>query len=380
MTKISNQYSLTNILTADLANSRLGINNVSPTVALDVTGAGKFSGVLTLGSTISNGTYTYTLPSATGTLALTSAISGTTNYIAKFTSSTAIGASQIFDNGTNVGIGTSTVPIKFTIATTNNRLELDEANSTTGYLEVLNTGRTASNYLSIYNRGLNVFTRSGGSGSSYVQTLTLADTGAATFSSSVGVGGAPTGTYGTLSVFGGLSIKNDNNAKLEIGRYSSGIQNSYIKIGSNSNSLRITNSTDVADVFIFNNNGSSIQNGINVQLTKTGGSSIVFTLTLGSIGAWTPGYATIRVSGTRSGLQEHYAAMYFLKLVYFQGSGVTSVNNVSGDTGSASIGVTTAFTSGNTIMTITITDVGTSTDYMIADIDASFQTGIGSIT
>ena len=49
MTKISNQYSLTNILTADLANSRLGINNVSPTVALDVTGAGKFSGALTLG-------------------------------------------------------------------------------------------------------------------------------------------------------------------------------------------------------------------------------------------------------------------------------------------------------------------------------------------
>ena len=46
MTKISNQYSLTNILTADLANSRLGINNVSPTVALDVTGAGKFSGEL----------------------------------------------------------------------------------------------------------------------------------------------------------------------------------------------------------------------------------------------------------------------------------------------------------------------------------------------
>ena len=48
MTKISNQYSLTNILTADLANSRLGINNVSPTVALDVTGAGKFSGALTV--------------------------------------------------------------------------------------------------------------------------------------------------------------------------------------------------------------------------------------------------------------------------------------------------------------------------------------------
>jgi len=33
--------------------------------------------------------------------------SGTTNYIPKFTSSTAIGNSQIFDNGTNVGIGTA---------------------------------------------------------------------------------------------------------------------------------------------------------------------------------------------------------------------------------------------------------------------------------
>jgi hypothetical protein len=39
---------------------------------LGVTGGATFSGILTLGSTLSNGTYTYTLPSATGTLALTS--------------------------------------------------------------------------------------------------------------------------------------------------------------------------------------------------------------------------------------------------------------------------------------------------------------------
>ena len=44
MTKISNQYSLTNILTADLANSRLGINNVSPAYSLDVTGTARTSG------------------------------------------------------------------------------------------------------------------------------------------------------------------------------------------------------------------------------------------------------------------------------------------------------------------------------------------------
>ena len=46
----------------------------SGTYKLEVTGTAKVSGILTLGSTISNGTYTYTLPSATGTLALTSAL------------------------------------------------------------------------------------------------------------------------------------------------------------------------------------------------------------------------------------------------------------------------------------------------------------------
>lgn len=41
--------------------------------------------------------------------------SGTTNYIPKFTSATAIGNSQIFDNGTNVGIGTITPTAKFDV-------------------------------------------------------------------------------------------------------------------------------------------------------------------------------------------------------------------------------------------------------------------------
>jgi hypothetical protein len=44
--------------------------------------------------------------------------SGTTNYIPKFTSSTAIGNSQIFDNGTNVGIGTATPGARLTIVST----------------------------------------------------------------------------------------------------------------------------------------------------------------------------------------------------------------------------------------------------------------------
>ena len=43
----------------------------------------------------------------------TANISGTTNYVPKFTSANVIGNSQIFDNGTNVGIGTATPNASF---------------------------------------------------------------------------------------------------------------------------------------------------------------------------------------------------------------------------------------------------------------------------
>jgi len=65
-------------------------------------------------------TRTYTLKDASGTLAFTSDIpanpvggTGTTNYLPKFTGATTIGNSQVFDNGTNVGIGTATPNDKF---------------------------------------------------------------------------------------------------------------------------------------------------------------------------------------------------------------------------------------------------------------------------
>jgi hypothetical protein len=87
-------------------------------------------------------------------------------------------------------------------------------------------------------------------------TSTLLVSGAATLTGNVGIGGAASGTYGTLSVFGGISTKDDNNGKLEIGRYSSGAANSYIKIGTNSNSLRITNAADSADLVTFTNAGN----------------------------------------------------------------------------------------------------------------------------
>jgi hypothetical protein len=56
------------------AGGGIGIGTTTPTNSLEVVGTGKFTGQLTLGSTITNGTFTYTLPGATGTLALTTDI------------------------------------------------------------------------------------------------------------------------------------------------------------------------------------------------------------------------------------------------------------------------------------------------------------------
>ena len=73
----------------------------------------------------------------------------------------------------------------------------------------------------------------------------------------VGIGTtSPTGTYGKLTVAGGIRTLNDSESKLELGRYSSGAANSYIKLGANSASLKITNNNDSADIFTIENGGN----------------------------------------------------------------------------------------------------------------------------
>ncbi|MBI5219967.1 MAG: tail fiber domain-containing protein [Bacteroidia bacterium] len=81
----------------------VGIGTTNPTTTLHLEGSFRYSDdseapgkVLT--SIDANGNATWASP------AIGSA-SGTANYVAKFTSATALGNSQIFDNGTNVGIG-----------------------------------------------------------------------------------------------------------------------------------------------------------------------------------------------------------------------------------------------------------------------------------
>jgi hypothetical protein len=84
------------------------VNNATTALTLASTGAATFSNLAGTGTRMvvadANGLLS---TQAIGSGAITG--SGTTNYVPKFTGASAIGDSQIFDNGTNVGIGTATL-------------------------------------------------------------------------------------------------------------------------------------------------------------------------------------------------------------------------------------------------------------------------------
>jgi hypothetical protein len=123
-------------------------------------------------------------------------------------------------------------------------------------------------------------------------------------------------------------------------------------------------------------NGTSLR----ATLVKRGTTSITFSMSLNTIGAWRPGFATIRVSGAQNGLQEAYAAWFIYRITGYFGAG-TAINLLSsgGDTGSVSISSSSDQNSPQAF-SITVTDSGSTTDTMIADLDVAYHEGIISLT
>jgi len=99
MVNVSNYFTLrtvtdagalnSNLLAINLNNGNVGIGTTNPTEKLDVVGNLKVSGTITQGGTgLLDG-------------------SGTANYVSKWSDSDTLTSSLIYDNGTNVGIGTT---------------------------------------------------------------------------------------------------------------------------------------------------------------------------------------------------------------------------------------------------------------------------------
>jgi len=208
---------LSNLINYISANSSGNVVIVAPTsgLALDVNGTGRFTGQLTLGSTITNGTFTYTLPSATGTLALTSALSAYLPLSGGTLTGALNGTSATFSN--NVIVNGSSIDINPSSGTPN--ITIRSGNTFRGYIE----GNSAGGM-------------SFGTGAGAAICLTLASTGAATFSSSV------TASTFTSNVTSGVFLNN-----------SSG--------GTNATQLRINNTSGDLRLGIESSAGQAIQIG-----------------------------------------------------------------------------------------------------------------------
>jgi hypothetical protein len=157
------------------------------------TGAANFTGQLTLGSTITNGSSTYTLPSATGTLALTSALSG---YLplSGGTLTGALGGTSASFSSTGRFIGALTIGTDFAqllpISSSNYQLLVGSYYDGTNIIATATSGSRT-----VYNvGGMDFRTFTGATVGSSVTDISrftiIASTGAATFSSSVTAGGS----------------------------------------------------------------------------------------------------------------------------------------------------------------------------------------------
>jgi len=141
--------------------------NSGNNIFVDTTNKGGF--ILAFNNSVSN--RTYTLPDASGTIALTSQIptnpvggTGTTNYLSKFTGTSTIGNSLVFDNGTNVGIGTTSPGFQLQIQNVSQSTFLSVVTLNTGTAGILlgdtdsaTVGRieydNSANFMSFYTNG-----------------------------------------------------------------------------------------------------------------------------------------------------------------------------------------------------------------------------------
>jgi hypothetical protein len=107
---------------------------------------------------------------------ISTGVSGTTNYIAKFTSSTTIGNSLIYDDGTNVGIGTTSAAGKFEIKSSASSYTTAPAITFTDNAGVSDSRWIAGNIATTYG-AFNIAVAASASSTSYTPVITALQNG-----------------------------------------------------------------------------------------------------------------------------------------------------------------------------------------------------------
>jgi hypothetical protein len=206
--------------------------------------------------------------------------SGTTNYLPKFTGSTSIGNSQVFDNGTSVGINTATPATTLDV----NGVGLFTGTSLIGNTKngvyiydqsILSLAGNGARPLNIQGQTLSIYT-----GNTYSEKLKVFENGNVVISTSPVDAGYKLDVNGTGRFSGGVTIGNDVGYALTYGRYSAGIPISYLRAGTDSTGgFRLTNHNG-ADVIVVNGSNAITLDG---ALSVTGAATFSSTLTFSGL-------------------------------------------------------------------------------------------------